>query len=105
MIRSAVVLRDGQAVGQDVRIVGRHRREGSGRPGEPGLPRVLQCRWLKAEWPGRAFAVKRTGSFAVGVAAAADDRPETKVLSDTSQFGVAVAQSVPPPVGGLAMVK
>ena len=60
---------------------------------------------LEGHRPGGVFAVKRTGSFAVAVAAAADDWPETNVLSDTSQFGVAVAQSLPPDVGGLAMMK
>ena len=38
----------------------------------------------------------------MAVVAAADDWPETNVFSDTSQFGVAVAQSLPPEVGGLA---
>ena len=55
--------------------------------------------------PGRAFAVKSTGSFATAVPAAAADWPETKVFSDTSQFGVAVWQSLPPAVGTLATGK
>src|SRR5690349_3721335 len=72
-----------------------------GRPGPAPLGRTDYRRCLKADAPGPAWPVNSTGSAATTLPPVAGRPGELEYIA-WSQLGVALAQSSPPAVGGLA---